>query len=147
MVSVAPRSHPDLPARDYAADREAIPTACGRMVERLKREARTHLYRLWEPVLAGSTYRVTRNGGTWGLACARRPPSPLTDIDRIYHDLAEQRRAMSLLRATVGELGLRAEAGRPSVIYEATGDLLLFSDPEVCAGLAMSQRLGARRTT
>lgn len=60
--------------------------------------------------------------------------------DRIYHDLAEQRRAMDLLRRTVRELSRRDANGKPGGvqegIYEACGDILLLADPEVSARLA-----------
>jgi hypothetical protein len=143
------------PARDYAAEREAIALPCGRIVERMKQAARQHLYRLWEPVLAGSRYaieRVAKSGGRWGLAHTRRPPDdrPRSFDEQIEHQLAEQRRTMDLMRARVQELGLRNSQGRPGgiaqALYEARGDLLLFSDPEVCAGLAVARRTGARRT-
>jgi hypothetical protein len=144
-MSIVTRSHPELPPRDYAAEREAIPTACGRMVDRQKRAEGGHLYRLWEPVFEGSDYATTRldcAGKSWGLAHTRRPDARLSvvDRDRIYHDLAEQRRAMDVLRRVVRELSRRDANGKPGGlsegIYEACGDILLLADPEVCARLA-----------
>lgn len=144
-----PRSHPELPGRNFAADREAIPTACGRIVERTKQAGRSFLYRLWEPVLAGSQYGTTRrdrSGKVWGLARTRKPAVPAEYDAAIAHEMKEARRAMDLMRATVRELALRDANGRPGgiaqCIYEERGDILLFSDPEVCARLVESQRGG-----
>lgn len=71
------RSHPELPARDFKAVREDIPTACGRVVERQKRaEGGGNLYRLWEPVAPGSDYAKTWRdaaGKTWGSPARAAP--------------------------------------------------------------------------
>lgn len=145
-LSLAPRSHPELPARDFAAEVEIIPTACGRLVERRKQDSRSHLYQLWEPAVAGNHYGTTRviGGKAWGLAHTRRSDKRADVVEAIEHELREQRRAMDVLRRTVRELARRDAQGRPGgvaeCIYEARGDVLLFSDPEVCFRLAGGAR-------
>ncbi len=161
----AGRSHPELPPRNYAAVREAIPTACGRLVIReyvfepppasppgSKPTPRGfHLYQLLEPVLAGASYsetRTDRTGRVWGLARTRRPATPSTDYDaQVDHQLAQARRAVLVMRATVEELGLRDAHGRPGgvaeCIYESRGDVILMTDPAAAARRFRDQR-GAR---
>lgn len=143
-------SHPALPPRNYTATREAIPTACGRLVIRELVEG-YHRYQLLEPVLAGATYGETktdRAGRTWGLARTRRPPRPLADFGALVdHELEQTRRTVTVLRATVEELGLRDAHGRPGgvaeCIYESRGDVLLMTDPAAAARRFRDQR-GAR---
>lgn len=148
-----PRSHPELPPRRYDLDVEIIPTACGRIVERRKVDARSHRYRLFEPVLQSSRYSVEHRdskGAWWGVAHTRRPTAEGLRYDaQVDHLLAEQRRVVDILRRTVIELGLHDDQGRPAgvadAVYEDRGDILLFTDPEVRAGLVRSQRsTGAR---
>lgn len=129
-----PRSHPQPTPRDYAAPREVIRTACGRVVVREYVDG-YHRYQLWEPLLGTASYGTTheRGGHVWGLAHTRRPVVELPvgevakSIALLEHQLAERRRAMSLIRATVHEIGLTA--GVSECVYESRGDVLLFTDP------------------
>lgn len=140
------RSHPQLPPRRYDLDRELIPTACGRLVERVKETARAHRYRLWEPVLSGRRYGCTRrdkHGREWALAHTLRPAMPLPYDAAVEHELKQQRDAMGVLRSTVIELGLRDEgkpAGSRLAVFEACGEILLWTDPEARAALVRSQK-------
>lgn len=143
-------SHPEIPACDYAAARELIHTACGRRVLREYVDG-FHRYQLWEPIVGGSTYAVTRRdreGATWGLARTRRPVAPLTDYDaQVEHEIAEAHRAVDVMRRTVAELALRDDRGQPAgiadALYESRGDVILMTDPAAAAARAQSQR-GAR---
>ena len=94
-----------------------------------------------EPVLAGASYGETktdRAGRAWGVARTRRPAAPLADYDAAVDHLLEQaRRAVQVLRATVEELALRDDRGRPAgvadCIYESRGDVILMTDPAAAA--------------
>lgn len=137
-----PRSHPSPARRDYAAPREVIRTACGRVVTREYVDG-YHRYQLWEPLIGPATYGETRSreGVTWGLARTRRPvvTLPAGEVARsvalMEHELRERRRAMDLIRATVFELG--PAAGVRECVYESRGDIILFTDPQA--------RVAARR--
>lgn len=137
-----PRSHPEPKPRDFAAQRETIRTACGRVVVREYVDG-YHRYQLWEPLVGASTYgtQVERGGKSWGLArtrhCAFELPAEAVarSIALMEHELRERRRAMDLLRATVVELG--PTAGVKECVYESRGDILLFTDPQA--------RIAARR--
>lgn len=142
-----PRSHPEIPDRDYTATRELIHTACGRRVLREYVDG-YHRYQLWEPIVAGASYGTTRRdreGATWGLARTRRPARPLTDFGELVdHELEQARRVVTVLRATVDELGLRDAHSRPGgigeCIYVSRGDVILMTDPAAAAARARSQR-------
>lgn len=120
--------------RDYAAQREVIRTACGRVVTREYVDG-YHRYQLWEPLIGAATYGTTREceGHVWGLAHTRRPviELPAGEVARsialLEHQLAERRRAMDLICATVHEIGLTA--GVSECVYESCGNILLFTDP------------------
>ena len=94
-----------------------------------------------EPVLAGASYGETktdRASRAWGVARTRRPAAPLADYDAAVDHLLEQaRRAVQVLRATVEELALRDDRGRPAgvadCIYESRGDVILMTDPAAAA--------------
>lgn len=141
-----PRSHPSPARRDYAAPREVIRTACGRVVTREYVDG-YHRYQLWEPLIGPATYGETRSreGVTWGLARTRRPVVALPDgevarsVALMEHEHGERRRAMDLIRATIPEIGLTA--GVSECVYESRGDVLLFTDPAAraarrCGGAA-----------
>lgn len=142
LVVEPPRSHPQPTPRDYAAPREVIRTACGRVVTREYVDG-YHRYQLWEPLLGVASYSTIyeREGRVWGLAHTRRPVAelPTGEVARVIalleHQLTERRRAMSLIRATVHEIGLTA--GVSECVYESRGDIILFTDPQA--------RLAARR--
>ena len=52
--------------------------------------------------------KTDRAGRAWGLARTRRPAAPLVDVGALVdHELEQARRAVTVLRATVEELGLR----------------------------------------
>lgn len=141
-IADLPRSHPEPAPRDFAAKREVIQTACGRVVVREYLDG-YHRYQLWEPLIGASTYgtQVERGGRTWGLARTRRPVVALPgaelarSIAMMEHELRERRRAMDLIRATVFELG--PTAGVRECVYESRGDIILFTDPQA--------RIAARR--
>lgn len=141
-IADLPHSHPEPAARDYAAQREVIRTACERVVVREYLDG-YHRYQLWEPLIGASTYARTTSshGKVWGLARTRRYAGdlPADEVARsivlMEHELRERRRAMDLLRATVVELG--PTAGVRECVYESRGDILLFTDPQA--------RIAARR--
>lgn len=150
--TLVPRSHPELPPRNFSADREAIPTACGRIVERRVVDTMTNLYRLWEPAEDESDYSTTRRdkaGKLWGLVRTRRPAKLLGVVDGIYHEIDEWRRAIDIMRRTVRELSIRAPNGKcggiTEGIYEERGDLKLTRTPELVARQAEEQRRGGGR--
>ena len=119
-----------MAARRFDLERELIATPCGRIVEReqtslpapavpegatpewlawMARRPRTgseSTYRLWEPVIDGNTYAVTRekNGKVWGLAHTRRASQRLTFADAVKWEMAQQRRAMDAIIASCREL-------------------------------------------
>lgn len=152
-VSPAVKDPPVEPSpsdpRDYSSTREVIVTPCGRRIVRETIDGYNR-YRLFELVEDGATYSVSikdRQGRAWGVAHTLRPLAPLTGYDaQVDHLLAQQRRAASLLRASVDELGLRDAHGRPAgvadALYESRGDLILLSDPAGTAARARGQRGG-----
>lgn len=126
------------PPRDWSAVHEWIPTACERLIERRTTKSES-LFSLWEPVIEGASYSVTRpgKGKAWGLAHTRRPRSPLSGRDAIEWEVQQQKRAMDVLTDTLPELaGALAEG-----VYRGLGTILLSGNPRDRAAFAVAKKV------
>lgn len=125
-----------MPARVWTPV-EWIPTACERLIERrtIKGES---IFTLWEPVIDGAQYSLTRPGKArpWGAAHTRRPRAPLAGREAIDWELGQQRRAMDVLAGILPEL----DGGQAEGVYRQRGTILLSGDPQARAERAQAAR-------
>lgn len=145
---------PRARARNFEAEVEVIRTPCGRVIERtavvvelkipgdrwvgdrkaevIRSISHDNTYRLWEPVLEGASYSITRTtaGHTWGLAHTRNPREKLTEHqDAVAWEMQQEARAMGVIRANCPELAGKVSDGT----FEVCGMIRLLGNPKIRA--------------